>query len=155
MIVAAQPEDIDEVYSLWCALMDHHRSHHPVFCYKADHEQQLKLDLHSRLKDKHTRFFIYQQQQEWAGMLVADVRKTSEAFVFTTKGYIAETIVKEKYRGQGIGKALVEAALKWLQDMGADHVELQVSVRNAAALHFWASRGFSPTTQHMILTLDH
>lgn len=154
MIREATPsEDIDELFELWKELMQLHQSHHAVFKVKADSEQQLKEGLLSRLKDKDTRVFVYEVAQEPVGMLITSVRKSVAGFKLATKGYIAETVVKKDYRGAGAGKALVEAAKKWLRDREADHVELQVSVKNQAAATFWEAQGFTVSTQHMVLEL--
>ncbi|MBD1398858.1 GNAT family N-acetyltransferase [Pontibacter sp. JH31] len=153
MILEAQPEDIDEVYSLWRILLDHHQGHHQVFRYKAGSEQALKSELLTRIKEKNTRVFVYQHNDEWVGMLMASLRASSAGFKLAHKGYIAETVLKEAFRGSGIGKELFEAARKWLIDQGADHIELQVSVHNHAGIRFWESLGFSPSTHHLVLTL--
>ncbi|WP_162055768.1 GNAT family N-acetyltransferase [Pontibacter pamirensis] len=154
MIIEAEPEDIDEVYELWHELLDFHQPHHPVFRYKPNSEQVLKKELLTRLKDKDTRIFGYVQQDNWQGMIIATLKQAAPGFKFSKKGYIAETVVQEQYRGTGIGNELVEAAKKWLTDNGADHIELQVSVKNKAAIRFWESQGFSPSTQHMILDVS-
>lgn len=153
MILEAQPEDIDEIYNLWCILLDQHQGHHPVFRYKSDSEQALKTELLTRIKDKSTRVFVYQREDEWIGMLIASLRPGSAGFRLSNKGYIAETVIKEEHRGGGIGKELFEAARKWLTDQGADHLELQVSVHNPAGIRFWESLGFTASTQHMVLPL--
>ncbi|MDX5438165.1 MAG: GNAT family N-acetyltransferase [Pontibacter sp.] len=103
MILEAQPEDIDEVHSLWRILLDHHQGHHPVFRYKPGSEQALKAELLIRIKDKNTRVFVYQHGEEWVGMLIASIRPGSAGFKLSNKGYIAETVLKEAYRGNGIG----------------------------------------------------
>lgn len=153
MILKAQPEDIDEVYSLWRILLDHHQGHHLIFRYKPDSEQALKAELLLRIKDKSTRVFVYQHGDDWAGMLIASLRPGSAGFKLSTKGYIAETVLKEEFRGSGIGKELFEAARKWLTDQGADHIELQVSAQNQAGIRFWESLGFTTSTHHMVLPL--
>lgn len=154
MIIEAEADDIDEVYELWRVLLDFHQPHHPVFRYKPNSDQVLKKELLTRLKDKDTRIFGYVQKDEWQGMIVATLKQAAPGFKFSNKGYIAETIVQEQYRGTGIGNVLVEAAKKWLTDKGADHIELQVSVKNKAAIRFWETQGFSPSTQHMILDVS-
>ncbi len=153
MITEAQPEDIDELYDLWRLLLDQHQSHHEVFRYRPGGEHALKAELLQRIKDKNTRVFVYQVGDAWAGMLVASLRPGSSGFRLSHKGYIGETVVQEAHRGQGIGKELFEAARKWLTDQGADHLELQVSVRNAQGVRFWESLGFSASTHHMVLPL--
>lgn len=154
MILEAQPEDIDELYDLWRLLLDYHQGHHDVFRYKPGSEQALKAELLNRIKDKSTRVFVYQQEEEWVGMLIASLRQGSAGFKLSNKGYIAETVVKEVYRGSGAGKELFEAARKWLTDQGVDHIELQVSMQNPAGIRFWESLGFTASTQHMVLPVS-
>lgn len=155
MIREAVPsEDIDELFELWKELMQLHQSHHAVFKVKPNSEQQLKEGLLNRLKEKDTRVFVYEVDQEPVGMIITSIRKSAAGFKLATKGYIAETFVKKDFRGSGAGKALVEAAKKWLVDNGADHIELQVSLKNTAAAKFWAAQGFAVSTQHMVLEVN-
>ncbi|MHA6247416.1 GNAT family N-acetyltransferase [Pontibacter sp. CAU 1760] len=154
MIRIVEPEDIDEVYALWRELLDLHQPLHPIFRYKPDAETTLRKELLLRLKSKSTRFFGYVPQEEWQGVIVATLRESAPGFRLSRKGYLGETIVKADFRGRGIGNLLVEAAKNWLLDNGADHIELQVSVKNVAAIRFWERQGFSPSTQHMVLDLS-
>lgn len=154
MILEAEADDIDEIYELWRDLLDSHQPYHPVFRYKLTSEQVLKQELLTRLKEKDSRIFGYVQEDAWQGMIVANLKKAAPGFKLESKGYIGETIVKEQYRGTGVGNKLFEAAKKWLTDKGADHIELQVSVKNKAAIRFWETRGFTPSTQHMVLDLS-
>lgn len=131
--------------------MQLHQSHHAVFKVKPKSEKQLKAGLLTRLQEKNTRVFVYETDQEPRGMIVVSLRKSAAGFKLATKGYIAETIVKHGYRGTGAGKELVEAAKKWLSDNGADHIELQVSIKNTSATKFWQAQGFTVATQHMVL----
>lgn len=154
MIFEAQPDDIDELYELWRLLLDFHQGHHAIFRYRPGGERALKSELLNRLKEKNSRVFVYEEEEVWAGMLVASLRPGSTGFKLSNKGYIGETVVREKFRGKGIGKELFEAARKWLSDQGADHLELQVSVQNPNGLRFWQSLGFTASTQHMVLPLQ-
>ncbi|MCJ8165919.1 GNAT family N-acetyltransferase [Pontibacter sp. E15-1] len=154
MIREADPDDIDDIYALWHELLDMHQSHHPVFRYKPGSDQELHKELLSRLKARDTRFFGYVRQDEWQGLIVATLKQSAPGFRLSRKGYIAETIVKERYRGTGVGSLLVEAARNWLIDHGADHIELQVSVKNKAGIRFWERQGFTPSTQHMVLAVS-
>ena len=154
MIREATPaEDIDELFELWRELMQLHQSHHAVFKIKPNAEQQLREELLNRLKERDTKVFLYEKEGEPIGMIITSVRRSAAGFKLSTKGYIAETIVSKNYRGTGAGKELVEAAKKWLSDKGADHIELQVSVKNPAAVKFWEAQGFSVSTQHMVLEI--
>lgn len=154
MIREAIPsEDIDELFELWKELMQLHQSHHAVFKTKSNSEQQLREGLLNRLKEKETKVFLYEREGEAVGMIITSVRRSAAGFKLATKGYIAEMIVSKNYRGTGAGKELVEAAKKWLSDKGADHIELQVSIKNPAAIKFWEAQGFSVSTQHMVMEI--
>ena len=153
MIVEATPDDIDELFPLWQELMQQHQSYHKVFKTRPNHDHILKAELHTRLKEKGTQVFVYELEGNWVGMIICQLKQSIKGFELQRKGYIYETIIQKTHRGKGIGKELFETARNWLQDSGADHIELQVSVKNNAAIRFWEELGFTPTTQHMVMVL--
>ena len=58
------------------------------------------------------------------------------------RGYISHTAVALTCRKQGVGNALVDAALHALQDEGIHKVALVVFQRNATGNAFWERLGF-------------
>jgi ribosomal protein S18 acetylase RimI-like enzyme len=50
--------------------------------------------------------------------------------------------VSRRYRGLGVGTALLDAAEAWSRRQGADKLVLSVFPHNAAALGFYERRGF-------------
>lgn len=58
------------------------------------------------------------------------------------RGYIHHTAVREALRGQGVGSALVEAAMGALKAEGIQKVALVVFGRNENGNRFWARKGF-------------
>lgn len=59
------------------------------------------------------------------------------------RGYIYHTAVAMEKRNQGIGSALVDAAMKALQGEGIKKVALVVFDRNENGNEFWERRGFT------------
>jgi len=59
------------------------------------------------------------------------------------RGYIYHTAVKPECRSQGIGKALVEAALAALREENIGKVALVAFSRNEAGNAFWERMGFT------------
>ena len=59
------------------------------------------------------------------------------------RAFIYHLAVAEPYRRQGIGKALVEAALAALRAEGIHKVALVVMTNNAAGNAFWEQLGFT------------
>lgn len=149
----ATSQDLDELYRLWCELMEMHQAYHPVFGYHRAAKAELRRLLRDRLYEAYTRIFVVEKPEGLAGLLVATYQIGSRGMHFHRRGYIAETIVEEAHRRQGMGRALFNSAKAWLTTQGADHLELQVAIANPAALHFWAAQGFTVTTQHMILPM--
>ena len=58
------------------------------------------------------------------------------------EAHILSLAVHPDFQCQGIGKALLEGALAYLDNMGADPIRLEVRPANAAALHLYESHGF-------------
>lgn len=63
--------------------------------------------------------------------------------------------VDERWRGQGLGRALLQAALHWtLRERGAPQVDLTVQVTRAVALGLYLSSGFRPVSSGTHLVLE-
>jgi GNAT superfamily N-acetyltransferase len=150
----ATTHDLDELYRLWCELMEIHQAYHPVFGYHRAARTELRQLLRDRLYESYTRIFVAEKPGGLAGLLVATYQIGSKGMHFHRRGYIAETIVEEAHRRQGVGRALFTAAKAWLTTRGADHLELQVAIANPAAARFWAVQGFAVTTHHMVLPIS-
>jgi ribosomal protein S18 acetylase RimI-like enzyme len=57
--------------------------------------------------------------------------------------YLAELYVAPDRRGQGLGRALMEAAIEYARSQGADHMDLGTSEDDIAARALYESLGFS------------
>ena len=57
--------------------------------------------------------------------------------------YLAELYVVPDRRGQGLGRALMEAAIELARSEGADYMELGTSEDDIAARHLYESLGFT------------
>jgi ribosomal protein S18 acetylase RimI-like enzyme len=57
--------------------------------------------------------------------------------------YLAELYVVPDRRGQGLGRALMEAAIKLARDQGADYMDLGTSEDDEVARALYESLGFS------------
>lgn len=58
------------------------------------------------------------------------------------RGYIYHTVVHPNYRKQGIGTALINAAIAALQNEGITRVCLNVMESNEEGKRFWTNRGW-------------
>ncbi len=62
------------------------------------------------------------------------------------RGYIHHTVVAEGNRGQGIGAALLQAAVNALEEENIRKVALVVFENNRSGNEFWENRGFQART---------
>src|SRR6266571_8514163 len=56
--------------------------------------------------------------------------------------YLAELYVVPARRGEGLGRALMEAAIRLARDRGADYMDLNTSENDVAARRLYESLGF-------------
>jgi ribosomal protein S18 acetylase RimI-like enzyme len=62
--------------------------------------------------------------------------------------YVAELYVVPALRGHGRGRALMEAALAFARERGADHIELNTDEGDAAARALYERLGFRETADY-------
>lgn len=64
---------------------------------------------------------------------------------------IVDLFVTEKFRGNGIGGKLLEAALQWSNSRMLDYIELNVLAENEDGARFYRKKGFKPVSHIMRL----
>ncbi|MHA1266127.1 MAG: GNAT family N-acetyltransferase [Candidatus Helarchaeota archaeon] len=77
--------------------------------------------------------------KELAGMVFADI---SIDPVGSSTGYIRSVVVDEKFRGQGVGKLLIQEAIKYLNEMNVDQILINVRSRTERAKALYEKMGF-------------
>ncbi len=97
--------------------------------------------------------YAHNQAEPLIRYLVAEVEGAVHGFVSlhmdwhlhhgTLVGEVQELIVDEAYRGQGIGKALLQAALCEAKQAGCSHLELNSNFRRTDAHAFYEHNGWT------------
>jgi aminoglycoside 6'-N-acetyltransferase I len=67
---------------------------------------------------------------------------------------IEELVVDEGARGQGAGRALIEACLEWARDQGCSEIEVSTEMDNTAAQTFYRRLGFESEAMLLEYELD-
>jgi len=60
-------------------------------------------------------------------------------------GLIEDVVVRESYRGQGIGQMLMDHLLAWAENRGLSRLQLLADRDNQPALEFYRKQGWSMT----------
>ena len=67
-------------------------------------------------------------------------------------GEVQTLHVLEKFRGDGIGRKLMEDHLGWLKNRGCQVITLMVSIENEKSINFYENLGFKSNTLEMRYT---
>lgn len=68
--------------------------------------------------------------------------------------YINELFTDNKYRGQGLGKALMQMGFSYAFDLGFKKIWTTLAAKNYPAFLFYKSRGFKPTARLYYFDLE-
>lgn len=86
-----------------------------------------------------------------AGYVFAGIEPESWKDLRDEAGYIHDLVVDAGHRRGGIGRALVESAVRWFADRGINRVMLGAAPANTGAQHLFRSLGFRPSMIEMML----
>lgn len=120
--------DYEAIYDLWI--------HTPGMGLNEIDDSREGID--KFLKRNPTTCFVAEEQKKVVGVIMSghDGRR----------GFIYHTAVRQEYRNQGIGRALVEATLKTLEKEGIRKAAMVVFDRNETGNVFWEKMGFTERT---------
>lgn len=78
-----------------------------------------------------------------------------EHITLGSKGFteIHGLVVHEKFRRQGIGKAMIEKARQWSREMGFSVMKLRTNTKRREANIFYPSIGFTKEKQQNIFSI--
>ena len=103
--------------------------------FAADREKQ-RLGLAMFFQQPDGRHLVVaEHQQQVIGMCSAQLLiSTAEG---GWKALVEDVVVTEKFRGQGIGKKLLDALAEWAKQQGVKRMDLLADCNNSAALDFY------------------
>lgn len=134
----ADPRDVDVVAGLLIAFRDH-----LGLSWPSDNAFLAGVD--RLIEDRDTDFLLAAPAQDARPAGIAQLRFRHGIWRAGADCLIEDVFVREEARGQGLGRALMEAAEARARERGARRMELDVNERNEAALALYASLGFSAT----------
>ena len=85
-------------------------------------------------------FLVAEREGAVAGFIIADVTPNHGRDI----GHVKDLAVRSDVRGEGLGRALLRAALARLHGIGVAVVRLEVRESNEAARSLYAAEGFEP-----------
>lgn len=126
----ANESDIDDLVNLLADLFTIEKD------FKPDLSKQ-KLGLELLIKNQATA--TIQVAKNTSGKVLGMV--TAQLVISTAQGaasaWVEDMVVDAKYRGQGIGKQLLQHTLDWAKQHGATRAQLLVDIENTEALGYY------------------
>lgn len=127
-------DDIGIIKSLWGKLNTHHLSHSTHF---TDHFSRFRFEERVEALKKRDQFIAYvaESNQESVGYCIATIHDCA--------GEIDSLFVDAAYRRKGYGRALMDLALKWMEDQRCKTIRVSIAEGNEEVLDFYRRFGFA------------
>ena len=100
--------------------------------------------MHQHLRDTGATHLIASIDGRDVGLLTIELTSPSPRLCADSQPYIGPTATHPGARGQGVGRALVDAALTWAEVHGYQSVSVDFEPANPLSWPFWLANGFKP-----------
>ncbi len=150
MIRAAGPEDFAAVSYLLEELDWLHIDWYPEYFQPSNNRQPRPESLlREYTEHKDGDILLAIDQAGLVGLIMVKVRRPPNLPTLKSAPWVQvdSLIVEAQQRGNGIGKALMEAAKNWAEERDIFEVQLQVYEANHSAREFYEQQGFTPLSQ--------
>jgi ribosomal protein S18 acetylase RimI-like enzyme len=108
------------------------------------------------LAEEDTGLFVAEAEHHVVGVLLLRLMRSSKDPIFRPRRYVNvdEIAVLEAYQGQGVGRRLMQRALEWARQQGAQDIELSVSEANRRAIALYETMGYESVGRRMRRRID-
>ena len=120
MIREGKVEDLKEMNSLFEDLDKHHRVNLPNIFKKGNIEGRTLEHIENMCEDKNSKIFVAESEGKLLGLAEVIKKKNAPYPLKIDREWIVldTIIVKEEYRGMGIGNMLFDTILDWTKEKG-------------------------------------
>ena len=153
---AWRPADRPAILALNAELQDHERQIRPSRRIGAEMTEPYLAEIERRLSAKGDDAALLVAEDQEGGVIgfVTCFVLESDLEQEPREALIEDVVVTARARGQGVGRALIEAACGFARVRGAVRMEIAVLTGNDVAAASYAAMGFVPTRQTLELRLN-
>jgi diamine N-acetyltransferase len=150
VVRAATAADLPALGRLGALLVRHHTTFdRRRFIAPVNPESLYEDFLRAEMRSDDAVVLVAERGGRIVGYAFASIEPASMKELRATAGFIHDVLVEEPARGASIGTRLVNAAIAWLRDHGADRVMLCSAEQNVGAQQLFTRLGFRRTMVEM------
>jgi GNAT superfamily N-acetyltransferase len=131
-----------------------HRSAPPMFAPRHDRSLADLVAEHHALHDNGAVHLVAALDGRDVGLLTIELTSPVPRLCPDGQPYIGPTATLPGARGQGVGHALVDAALTWAYVHGYQWISVDFDTPNPLSRPFWLNAGFQPTGYGLLRLID-
>jgi GNAT superfamily N-acetyltransferase len=122
-----------------------HRSVAPMYALEQSRPLAETRSAHERLLQQGAIHFLGRRAGTDVGLLTIEHTSPSPRLCPADAPYIGPTATVADARRSGVGRALLQAALRWASERDHDVISVDFDSRNPQSRPFWLGSGFRPT----------
>jgi len=147
----AKIDDFEELSRLYEEGDSLHRDNLPGVFRQVPIPARSKEMISSILADDNASLFVAESGDELIGLLCIYIQKSRAISFMVSRlfGVIDDLVVKNGYRRQGLGRALMQEAERWLNGKGVNQIELNVWDFNKTAIDFYRKLHYDIASHRM------
>lgn len=132
-----------------------HHEHLPYIYERTSESHRSEAYIADQIDDENSVFLVAERAGRVVGFSYGYREEKGRLPFHRKRTYLVldNVVVRQDFRGRGIGKALLEETVSRARALGYDDILLNVYRFNAAAIALYESVGFEPLAQDMILKL--
>ena len=151
-IVAYSPSESESVDQLFLELQLHEHQFDNLKSTKSENATKYKDELLKSVKNQHGELLLAKIDNKVVGLVGWHLE---EEYEFDEPyGYISDIVVSKEYRGQGIGKQLLEKAVDHIKEIGVKRIHIGVLLGNTETKEFYEKAGFKPYSIELTKDLE-
>lgn len=150
----ATSKDLPEVADLWELLAEHHEKLSPHFSLAWDSKRKWSKYLKKKFSEISTKLIVAEENGRLVGFMLCLLAPNAPVYKERKIGVVSDVYVLEERRMKGVGREMLNFAVKWFKKNRVRTVQLFVAHDNVAARAVWHQLGFEPFMIYKRLDLE-
>jgi ribosomal protein S18 acetylase RimI-like enzyme len=139
----ALDQELLKVGALWGDFMAYNEEFNSSFKIRKKAISIFSREMAERIKKPDCRLAVAEHDGELIGFCYSYISLKPKYFKLEKFGFVGDLFVKNEHRRMGVGRMLVDDAMKFFKKRKIRQIELLVARKNTDTIRFWESLGFS------------